>query len=536
LDSFKLCGIIYLCGMFLRGSISTLIPFLLVTGSLAQIQGTDTLYRPSELHYFSAMEKGSFAGYFGGQPDYLRMILSVDAGSREEEAAVYRDWIGDIVREIRYGKFDRLSEVKKINQVRSTVSRTFVVAFRHQSGFSDLFTHGTYNYFTAASLYGFVLDQLGIPYEIREVSTSILLLAYPDSERISIDIEGPGSPFFMFAHDTRENFIEFLRESKTVDDATFASTTSRVLFDRYYFADYGLTIRDMIGMMYLNSAIEYLNRGMPEDAYDQLEKAFILHPSSKSQYLLLAHLNSFLATMDYHNPRGLGYLIKASRLIGFGVGRELILTYLKDIIHDVLIEAQDMEGMKYIYDYLQEYLADAAVKKEFNYLYDYETGRLHYNEERYAKALEFFESAYRLKPGDANVQDALTKALAAYSINTSPGMALEKIDYFDTACTEILSHELYIAVKQQVCLDFFGEAFQLQDGQNGERYMAIFEEITDRYPENKVDYLAVGRSYSSAAIYYYRQGQVQKSKKVLEKGLEYAPHNIELKLKLKSFE
>jgi tetratricopeptide (TPR) repeat protein len=522
--------------MFLRGLISTLIPFVLMPGSLAQLRGTDTLYRPSDLYYFSALEKESFFQYFEGRPDYLKMILSVDARSREEESGVYRDWIMDIVQEIRYKKFDRLSEVKKINRIRNAVSKTLLVTFKHQSGFSELFTHGQYHYFTAASLYGFILDGLGIPYEIREVSSSILLLAYPESERISIEIEGPGTPFFMFAHDTRGNFIEFLRESKTVDEATLASVTSRVLFDRYYFADYGLTIRDMIGMMYLNSAIDYLNRALPANAYSQFEKAFILHPSSKSQYLLLAHLNSFLTTMDYYNPRDLGYLIKASKLIGFGVDRELIMTYLKDIIHDVLIEAQDLEGMQFIYDYLQEYLADETVKKEFNYLYHYEAGRLLYNEQQYANALGFFESAYFTKPDDAGIQEVLSRALGAYSMNASPGMVLEKIAHYDTACTEIVSNELYLSVKQYVCLKFFGEAFQLQDAQNGEHYMVMFEEITDRHPDIKLDYLAVGRSYSSAAIYYYRQGQVQKSRKVLEKGLEYAPHNIELKLKLKSFE
>ena len=66
--------------------------------------------------------------------------------------------------------------------------------------------------------------------------------------------------------------------------------------------------------------------------------------------------------------------------------------------------------------------------------------------------------------------------------------------------------------------------------------MAVFEEISDQYPDLYLDYLTVGRSYSSAAIYYYRQGQVRKSREVLETGLKYAPHNIELKLKLKSFE
>jgi tetratricopeptide (TPR) repeat protein len=507
-----------------------------MNGSLAQIQGTDTLFRPSDLFYFSTLEGESFSQYFDGKPDYFKMIITVDANSHENELEIYHDWIMDIIQEIRHKKFDRLSKVKKINQVKNSVSKALLTSFKHQSSFSDLFRFGKYNYYTAASVYAIVLDQLDIPYTIREVSNSILLLAYPNVGQIPIEIEGPASQFFAFAHDTRNSFIEFLRESNTVNDATFSSTTSRVLFERYYFADYGLTIREMIGMLYLNSAVDYLNRSEPVNAYYQFEKAFILYPSHKTQYLLLAHLNSFLIAMDYHNPRDLGYLIKASRLIGFGVQRERITGFLENIIHEVLVKEQDLEGMQYIFDYMQEYLADEALKKELSFLFYYETGRLYFNNEQYWKALTSFETAYSLKPDNDINQDLLARALGGYSISANPGMVLEKINLYDTAYTGIVDNEIYLMIKLNVSLEFFGEAYQLQDEKNGEHYMAIFEEMLDQYPDLSIAYLAVGRSYSSAAIYYYRQGQVEKSRELLEKGLKYAPHNLELKMKLKSFE
>jgi tetratricopeptide (TPR) repeat protein len=507
-----------------------------MNGSLAQIQGTDTLFRPSDLFYFSNLERESFSQYFNGKPDFFKMIVAVSANSNEKELELYQDWIRDIIHEIRHNKFDRLNKVKKINQVSHSISEALLTSFEHQASFSDLFRYGNYNYFTAASVYAIILDQLDIPYEIQEVSTYISLLAYPEDEQVTIGIDGPGTQFFMFAYDTRSNFVEFLRETNTVDDATFASTSSRVLFERYYFADYGLTIRDMIGMLYLNSAVEYLKRSESANAYTQFEKAFILYPSCKTQYLLMSQLNSFLTTMDYYNPRDLGYLIKASRLIGFGVDRESIASILQNIIHEVLIKEQDLKRMQYIADYMQEYLADEALKKEFNFLFYYETGRLHLMDQQYWKALISFETAYSLKPDDHNNQDLLTRALGGYSINANPGMVLEKINQYDTAYVEIVNNDIYLTIKLQVCLDFFAEAFQLQDGKNGEHYMAIFEEIADHHPDLTIDHLAVGRSYSSAAIYYYRQGRVQKSREILEKGLKYAPHNIELKLKLKSFE
>ena len=522
--------------MFLRVFIGAVTAIVVWTASPAQIQGTDTLYRASDLFYFSVPERESFGRYFDGRPDYFEMLIAVNTTGNETDAEMYLLWIRDIVQQIRDQKFDRLNEVKKINQITKTVNETLLIKFEHQSRFIDLFSNGKYNYFTAASIYAIVLDQLEIPYEIREVTTSIILIAYPDSEKIPIEISGPGSPFFMFAHDTRNNFVVFLVESGTIDEAVFTSTTSRVLFDRYYFANYGLSIREMIGMLYLNSAISYMNKSEPSNAYYQFEKAFILHPSSKTQYLLLAHLNNFLLDLDYYNPRDLGYLIKASRLIGYGITRERIFDILKDIVREVLIDKQDTEGMKYIHDYMQEYITDETLRNDFSFLYHHETGRIQYNDQQYSTAMMFLESAYSMKPEDEHNNDLLARTLGGYSLNANPGMVLEKIRLYDSAFTGIIDHEIFLMIKLNTCLAFFGEAFQLQDVKNGEHYMAVFEEMAGQHPGISIDYLAVGRSYSSAAIYYYRQGRIQKSREVLERGLKYAPHNVELKLKLKSFE
>ena len=136
------------------------------------------------------------------------MIIAVNTASTENELEIYQDWIRDMVQEIRDNKFERLSEAKKINQVKNSVNKALLISFEHQSGFSDLFRAGEYNYFTAASVYAIILDQLEIPYKIQELPTSISLLAYPDDEQITIEIEGSGSQFFAFAHDTRNSFVE----------------------------------------------------------------------------------------------------------------------------------------------------------------------------------------------------------------------------------------------------------------------------------------------------------------------------------------
>jgi hypothetical protein len=271
------------------------------------------------------------------------------------------------------------------------------------------------------------------------------------------------------------------------------------------------------------------------DSYAQLEKAFILHPSYKTQYMLLVQLNQYLVQMNYHDPLSLGYLIKASRLINFGIERKIVEDYLTDIVKTVLVEEKDTDGFKYIYDYLIQYISDEDMKNGFTYLYLYESGRMEFNDARYGKALEFFEPAYEIMPGDERTQDMLVRSLAGYSLMVGPGITLQKINAYDSLYSNIIDEGIYVMVKVQTYLTLFGEAFQLKDAETGERYMKEFERLLDEYPEAEVDHLLVGRSFSSAAIYYYGEGRVSRSKEVIEQGLVYAPGNIELKLKLKSF-
>jgi tetratricopeptide (TPR) repeat protein len=330
--------------------------------------------------------------------------------------------------------------------------------------------------------------------------------------------------------------VDFIHDQGIIDNITYTNTSTRTLFEQYYFAAYGLGIREMIGMMYINSAVDLILTERTQESYAQLEKAFILHPSYKSQYMLLAQLNKFLVNIDYSNPLHLGYLIKASRLVGYGIRWETIEAYLSDIVNTVLVKNEDAEGFRYIYDYLQKYLNDSELKENFRYLYLYESGRIEFNNTRYGKALDYLEPAYELRPGDEKLQDLLARSLGGYSLVVSPGLTLEKIERYDTLYTGLADEGIYRLVKLQTFLALFGEAFQLQDGETGEKYMSEFENLMAVYPEAEVDQILIGRSYSSAAIYYYRDGRIETSEKVIEQGLKYAPDNIELKLKRKAFQ
>jgi tetratricopeptide (TPR) repeat protein len=267
-----------------------------------------------------------------------------------------------------------------------------------------------------------------------------------------------------------------------------------------------------------------------------MEKAFLLHPSYKSQYLLLGQLGSFLDEMDYKNPRQLGFLVKAYGLIGFGVEKEMIRSYFIDIVNSILAKEDDRKTFDNIRDYLHEYIPDQELNKEFEFHSLYQYGRLEFEDARYGEALVYLEDAFRLYPDNEDNQNLLVRALAGYASTVSPAVILEKIEEYDTAFTELESEDVLMLVKAQTYLEVFGQSFQLQDRENGEKYMARFEDLANRHPGTLTDHFRIGRSYSSAAIYYYRKGLKERSREVLNKGLKYAPGNIDLKLKLAAFE
>jgi hypothetical protein len=514
-----------------------ILSLLMTTGFVrGQISGIDTLFKASELVYFSDLENKAFHDFLSGKPDYLAMIAAINPNTNERELDLYRDWVNEIIANIRAKKYEGQGREKQIDRIRKYVSKALLINFRHDADFDDLFRFGDFNSFTAASIYAFILDQLGIPYEIYELSTHVYLVAFPGQERIRIETTKPGYQYFMFDHQTRKNFVDYIHRRGIINDMTYRNTSIRELFQKYYFAGYGLSIREMIGMMYLNSAVEMILLERERDGYAQLEKGFILYPSYKSQYLLLLQLNRFLVDMDYRDPLSLGYLIKAGRLINYGIDRELIMDYLEDIVSKVLVKDDDPEGFGYIYDYLMEYLRDEQLKNHFTFLYLYESGRREFNDARYGKALDFLEPAYGMHPEDERVEDLLARSLAGYSLMVSPNIILQKIMSYDTRFTDLATEGIYLMVKVQTYLSLFGEAFQLKDGETGEKYMAEFEGLLAKYPETEFDHLLVGRSYSSAAIYYYRLGKIKESREVIERGLGYAPGNIELKLKLNAFE
>jgi tetratricopeptide (TPR) repeat protein len=493
------------------------------------------LFHVEDLYYHSVFEYQVFDELEDGNRDYLSLISCINPGTTEQQMDAYRRWIAKISASIGVDRFGRSGEGKKIEAISNYLSGNIFVQYDQMATFDDLYRTGRYNYILSACLYAFVMDELNIPYIIRESSSHLYLLAWPLTEKIIIETTIPEYRHFMFDYNARVDFVKYLRENNVIDEFTWRSKPTRELFEKYFFPQKDITLKEISGLQYMYKAMEDINNQAFKSAYLKLQKAYYLYPSYKVQYLLLAGYYSFMDSSDFTDTRGLVFLAAGPGLIPIGFNFGYYLQRFAVITETYLFDREDISEYNRIYRFLSEEINDTTLRDELSFFYYYETGRYCYNSGRFELALDNIEKARDIKPTDKDLQVLLVSALAGYAATTGPSELIPRLEYYDEEFTIEERYDIFTMVKMQAFLRYADESFQLQDVTTGETYLSKFEALFQNNPDIGIDRDLIGSAYSSAAVYYYRNGAADRSRQMIMQGLQYAPDNIELMLKLESF-
>ena len=492
-------------------------------------------YEVEELRYHSVFEHKVFDEYEDGESDYLSLISALNPDTDEREVELYSDWIDEIVEAIRKDRFERLSEEKKIKAVNTYVKRSLLITYSQKTTFDDLFRFGNYNFITAACIYALVLDELNIPYRINESLSHIYLLAFPETGKIVVETTVSEFRYFLFDHATRTSFVQYLRDNDLIDEITFRSKTTKELFDKYFFPQITLSLQELAGLQYLHKALENIENEEHKTAYFNLQKAYYLYPSCKVQYMLLVELYEILKALELTSAEDLVYLAIAPRYIPIGFNPDYFLKRFSDITVIYLFEQENINEYDRIFRYLKGEVNNQYIFDNMSLLYYFELGRMYFNSGKYEMALDNLEKAFDYQAVNKEMQALFVRAVAGFATTSGAAELIPRLEYYDEEFEIVEQYDIYLMVKMHTYLQYFGESFQVGDAATGDTYMAEFENLVRDNPEIGIDHYMLGRSYSSAAIYYYQRGDIERSKQIVNQGLELAPDNIELRLKLDSF-
>lgn len=513
-----------------------LLCLLLSLSAYAQDQDQEITYSFHTAPSFHSQQEGDAFEQFR-QKDELdsrfALLYAITPSSNSQQAALFAGQLQRFTEELR-PKIERQKKPeKKIKKIHKAVHQAFLKKYVLKNYFPDIFTKGEYNCVSATALYGLVLEQLGIPFTFKETPTHVFLLAYPDTERIALESTDPQVGYLVFDHKFKSQYIAQLRKMKLVSEEEFKSKGLETLFEEMYFDNQDISFQELIALQYYNDGLYQFDEENYQAGLGQFEKAYQLYPSSRIAYLIY---NSTLLAMEKKNYSDSIYIDHMARLAGFdGLGelKDMVKGEFARFTLDQLSSKAQGDYYTRMYHKLVGQLSDSLLISDLSHIYFYENSRVAYNKGDFTTALSHIEKAYELFPEDTD-NLALLNACLGQRLNTINSLDEQSgfMEKFLDTHPRLRQNNIIYSQLLQLYIMQFTQAYGLGQEKKGKDYKQRFEKAYSQGLEQSEGYLLdshlLGRAYSVAAVHYFRKGQTAHARQLLNKGLEYAPGNMEL--------
>ncbi|UCH13293.1 MAG: hypothetical protein JSV22_09265, partial [Bacteroidales bacterium] len=401
--------------------------------------------------------------------------------------------------------------------------------------FDKIFSDGDYNCVTASALYGIILDELNIPFFIVETPIHVYIVAYHTKNHINIESTGPYSGYFVYNQSMKRTFIEFFKSSRLIDENEYSDSSVDELFDKYYFYGNKISLTELIGIQYLNNAAFNILEENFIESHKNLEKAYLFYPSEDTKRLLYTYLINIISSLNYEKLEDLEYLIKLTRYSSKEYIKESLKSEFLKITETCLVNNDDPDYYDEVYKYLSEEICNDEYLKDIAYIYNYEKGRYLYGNDELLEGHSHFTKALELKTGDNEIQRAFLQSLKVILDQLDIIEATEIIEKYSVQFRELSANSDFIELRMKTYLLAAAKSFKTNNMKSGVTFLEKFEIIYTSNPDIIMKEYLIGEAYSAASVYYFKRGLYNKAKEYLNKGLDFAPENRQLRIGASSF-
>lgn len=483
------------------------------------------------MSFQTPFERAAFSGYANGQTkDATAVLLSMSASPAADQTR----WNEQLTRCLNSlhasGNLSKKND-KKIKYIYQQVHNQFLTEYRAENRFHEIIHNGYYNCVTATALYALVFEKLAIPYSIQEKPTHVYLIAYPGRENILVESTSPASGFLSFDPAFKSNYVKVLKEQKIIGPAEATSQNTDELFNKYYFSDEDITLEQLLGIHYANDALFKQDRNDWVGAHEQIKKSYWFYPSPRSEFLLTRFAVQRLA--EEKKPLSRATLIgQLARFEKAGISADMIKGEFSNLTLDVLLKNNEKDVYEKCYAEVIRQIDVPELKKEIAYIYFYENGRVYHNQGNHVRAKHFFGQALAQQPNNADLGGIFVNSLVQSFRNERNNRAvIDSLDRYQAKHPALRENSNFNSFLAFTCIRASGDAFHSGDAATGEKYQKRFEELHAADPSLNVVQQAVGYGYSEACVYYFKRGQKTKAKLALDKGLQFAPDDFQLKMR-----
>lgn len=522
--------------MKIRDALRLLLLVWMLSGSLAVAQPADSalIVTFRELSFHSDYERTSFNQILQpGSDCFFDLFLSFDPEVTRESAEEYQERLGSLTAQYHAASYQKLADKKKLQKIYSSVHKEMLDKYMPEQPFSSIFMDGEYHCVSSSMLYALVFDDLKIPYEIRLMPNHVYLVAFPSALHMVVETTDPLKGTIVYDQVFKAKFAEYLRNAKLISKQEYNTKTVDKLFEEYFNKTKTIDKRQLGSLQYHNQAITSIQKEDYTAASRMMEKAYVLNPDTLNTYLLFVSWLLEYNGIDKSSVASAEHLGKLSRFLGKGLTSDELVGEFAMITQKQLLYEGDEERFDSSFQRLMSNVADSALAGEFSFLYHYERGRILCNKREFREAIPFTTEAFLLKPKNVDAKNNLLLAINNSLEAVAPSDRLALVNQVAEEVPALLEDKLFAQLRLSMYLMMVHYSFSDGNAKDGDSYRERFEQL---YPEpiSAYQYLDgdIETAYGTAASYYFRLGQLKRSRAVLEKGLQYVPDSYELKIRM----
>jgi hypothetical protein len=486
------------------------------------------------IHYTSAFEKKLFVSFINsGTLDHIGLLLALDPNATEYTLSSANNSINDLVNTLQKKLAGEKDLAKKLKYIFKQVHSNYFNIYDINASFDKIFTDGTYNCVTGTALFAAILDKMNINYVIKEKPHHAYLIADPGGISFPIESTDPTMKYFIPDEKFKKAYIDYLVTGKMILNSEVQSKGYELLFNKYYYSDSDIDLRQLIGLHYYNSGVGLLTSKDYLMASYQFEKGYLLYPSERLRFMLLSVL--YLANSDskFSSVKELNGLIKLYNYAETSeLANEFYYSFVR-ITNKYLIEDDNSVLYDTLFFTAKKGLKDSELVKKISKVYFYEKARTLGLKGNYVEGLKYIGPLYSLFPQDVEINSLLSNLL----ISTFKGIndyskIVKLLDSYTAQYPTLATNKFILSAYARCYLVMSIGKFNLNQRKEGLTLLKLFESIKD---SNEIDIESelIGRAYGEGSASHVRSMEYKTARALLNKGLTYAPYEEELNRKLR---
>ncbi|HEY9001075.1 MAG TPA: hypothetical protein VIM89_06970 [Mucilaginibacter sp.] len=465
--------------------------------------------------------------------DYIKLALTAKMSEADANSTIAQ--LNDHIKQLDWESTANQKPERRLKQLFQMVHATFLKRYEEKASFDQLFTTGEYQCAGASILYAYILDKFQVPYEIKELPTHVYVVAYPGSYNILLETTDPEKGYFVPDAKSKENYINALIKTKYLDPDYVKKVGTDKAFDEFFYSKTNISLKEAVGVLYYNDAIEEMDDTKYSDAYSNIAKAQVLYPAKKNEFLQNAIMEELVKNFKFEDIKdweGLVYSVNSSN--SDEDKKKYVEFQFDNLIQKKLWKAGQKNKVDEVHNYLEKNLKDSTLKNDIEDEYLIENARYAYTSNNYTDAQTYLEKAIARNPTDPQPKSLLTDMIGPKFAGQPSSETVKSLDQY-IARFPFLGNDPRI---RSICLYSYSYLtyyyFSINDGQQGDKYLKTMCNELDthsNYQNKNEEQIAL--AFGRASEFYYRKYGKSKSIEILNTGLKYAPANELLLRKIK---